>query len=73
MTDVNESFSDVGAALAALDRARVADFVRFVQRKMREEGANFEELPFKTGWLIAVGSYVKMAAEVAAKVESLDD
>ena len=43
--------SDLGAALAALDQARVSDFVRFVQRKMREEGSNFTELPFKTGWL----------------------
>jgi hypothetical protein len=56
-------FTDVGAMLTALDNARVADFVRFVQRRLREErAADFAELPFKDGWLIALGSYAEKAA-----------
>lgn len=50
---------DLDAVIYGLSQARAEDFVRHVQRRMRED-ATLSELRFKDGWLICLGSYAEL-------------
>jgi len=53
---------------AALQEARVVDFVRFVGRSMREQ-PSYESMSFSDGWNILLGAYGERAAMVGRKVD----
>ena len=56
-------FSDLAASIEGLEHARVADFVRYVNRREREDKL-LADMRFHDGWLICLGGYAEMVGQV---------
>ena len=56
---------DLTAMIAALETARVVDFMRFVSRQMASD-QRLREMPFRDGWNIMIGRYAQLASEPAS-------